>query len=180
MDLPYELVGASAEAQRHYRKMVASGQSERFAVMCALQQPPGSSQTEKAFLEGRQNGEWLDKLPKRQAERMLRMARESGVNPTGKVYFGGIADKRGPADPEAWVSDASDVKRVAEKRGLDVDGAVKHRSSGRPIKKSVDIAPDILKRETAYELKKNPGMTKREAREKAKSRIVPYWKKKNG
>lgn len=180
MDLPSEIRNASPAVRAHYVRMIRGGQSERWALMCALQAPPGTRQTERAFFEGRNNGEWLSKLPKRQAERMVRAAKAAGVNPSGKIYFGGIADKRGIYDPEAWVSDAADVKRVAEKRGLDVDGAVRHRASGRPVRKSVDIAPDILKREAAYELKKNPGLTKREAREKAKSRIVPYWKKKNG
>jgi len=177
MDLPFEIQDAPPHARAHYARMIADGQSERWAIMCALQAPPGTRQTERAFFEGRNNGEWLSKLPKRQAERMLQAARESGVNPSGKIYFGGIADKRGIYDPEAWVSDASDVKRVAEKRGLDVDGAITHRSSGRPVKKVVDIAPDILRRETAYELKKNPGLSKQEARAKARERIVPHWKK---
>lgn len=180
MDLPLEIQGAPPHVRAHYKRMIAAGQSERWATMCALQAPPGTRQTERAFFEGRNNGEWLNKLPKKQAERMIKAARESGVNPSGKIYFGGIADKRGIYDPEAWVSDAADVKRVAEKRGLDVDGAITHRASGRPVKKAVDIAPDILRRETAYELKKNPGLSKRAARAKARERIVPYWKKKNG
>lgn len=180
MDLPFEIRNAPESVRTHYVRMIKSGQTERWALMCALQAPPGTRQTERAFFEGRNNGEWLNKLPKKQAERMLKAAREAGVNPSGKIYFGGIADKRGIYDPEAWVSDASDVKRVAEKRGMDVDGAITHRSSGRPVKKSVDIAPDILKRETAYEMAKNPGLSKREARAKAKERIVPHWKKKNG
>lgn len=179
MDLPFEIRNAPAEVRTHYVRMIQNGQTERWALMCALQTPPGTRQTERAFFEGRNNGEWLNKLPKKQAERMLKAAREAGVNPNGKIYFGGIADKRGIYDPEAWVADASDVKRVAEKRGLDVDGAIKHRSSGRPVKKSVDIAPDILKRETAYEMAKDPSLSKRDARAKAKDRIVPHWKKKN-
>jgi hypothetical protein len=180
MAMPIEIRNAPMEVREHYARMIRSGQSERWALMCALQEPPGTRQTERAFFEGRNNGEWLNKLPKKQAERMLQAAREVGVNPSGKIYFGGIADKRGIYDPEAWVADASDVKRVAEKRGMDVDGAIQHRSSGRPVKKSVDIAPDILKRETAYELSKNPQLSKKEARAQARARIVPHWKKKNG
>jgi len=177
MVLPYEIENSPKHIQDHYKAMIADGQTAAFAEMCALQAPPGTRQTDRAFLQGRQNGEWLDSLPKYQAKRMLDMARKSGINPAGKYYFGGIADNRGPADPGAWGSDASDVKRVAEKRGLDVSGAVEHKAGGRPMKKSKPIADDILRREVAYERSKNPRLSKGEATEKAKDRIVPHWHK---
>ena len=178
MKLPPEIADASASVQAHYIAMIEDGQTESWALMCALQQPPGANQTDRAFLEGRQNGEWLNNLPPRQAKRMLAMARSSGVNPAGKVYFGGIADKRGPADPKAWVSDAGDVKRVAEERGMDVTGAVNHKAGGRPLEKKTKIAKDILARETRREMAADRKLSKQEAREKARDRITPWWHKK--
>lgn len=177
MNLPCEIANAPASVQAHYIAMIEDGQTPMFAEMCALRQPPGSNQSDRAFLQGRQNGEWLDKLPKRQAERMLGMAREAGVNPSGKYYFGGIADKRGPGDPKAWITDAGDVKRVAEERGFDVTGAVNHKAGGRPLEKKTKIAKDILARETRREMAADQKLSKREAREKAKDRITPHWHK---
>ena len=180
MKLPHEIANAPGWVQAHYVSMIEDGQDSKFAEMCALMQPPGTGQSERAFMEGRNNGEWLNKLPRPQAMRMLKAAREAGVDPAGKYYFGGIADKRGIFDPKAWVSDAHDVKRVAEERGLDVEGSVKHRSSGRPADKNQDVplAADIVKRETAHELLKDPSLSKKEARRKAIDNVTPHWKKK--
>ena len=179
MKLPFDIAAAPKSVQDHYLAMIADGQTPMFAEMAALQSPPGTKASERAFLEGRQNGEWLNRLPPAQAKRMLAAARSAGVNPAGKYYFGGIADKRGIYDPKAWISDASDVKRVAEERGLDVEGAVTHKASGRTFGKNRDVplAKDIVERETAKELLKDPSLSKKAARQKAKDRCTPHWKK---
>jgi len=180
MDLPYEIASAPRHIQEHYLAMIADGQSEKFAVMCALQCPPGSKESQRAFLEGRQNGEWLNRLPPAQAKRMAAAARSMGIDPSARYYFGGIADKRNIMDPKAWVADEHDVKRVAEERGLDVEGGVNYKSSGRNIgrkHRDVALAPDILARETAKEMLNDPGLSKKAARQKAKDRVTPHWKK---
>ena len=177
--LPPDIAAAKAYQIEHYVKMVKDGQDPRFAEMCALSQPPGTGQTDRAFLEGRNNMEWLNKLPKRQADRMVAAAKAAGVNPEGKYYFGGIADKRGIYDPKAWVSDSNDVKKVAEERGMDVDGAIKHKSKNRPVStQKVALAQDIVDRETKYELSKDPNITKKEAQRRAIKNTTPHWKKK--
>ena len=177
--LPPDIASAKAYQIEHYVNMVKDGQDPRFAEMCALSQPPGTGQTDRAFLEGRNNMEWLNKLPKRQADRMVAAAKAAGVNPEGKYYFGGIADKRGIYDPKAWVSDSSDVKKVAEERGMDVDGAIKHKSKNRPVStQKVALAQDIVDRETKYELSKDPNITKKEAQRRAIKNTTPEWHKK--
>ena len=177
--LPPDIASAKAYQIEHYVNMVKDGQDPRFAEMCALSQPPGTGQTDRAFLEGRNNMEWLNKLPKRQADRMVAAAKAAGVNPEGKYYFGGIADKRGIYDPKAWVSDSSDVKKVAEERGMDVDGAIKHKSKNRPVStQKVALAQDIVDRETKYELSKDPNITKKEAQRRAIKNTTPHWKNK--
>jgi len=43
----------------------------------------------------------------------------------------GLSDKRGPADPDAWVDSVGDVKRVAEKKNLTVRGVIDR--DGEPV-----------------------------------------------
>lgn len=47
--------------------------------MVALQVPPGTKGTDRAFLEGRQNNEQLDAMPKRQANYVAKEARDAGI-----------------------------------------------------------------------------------------------------
>lgn len=177
MKYPNELKYASASVRRRYEAMIADGQTESWALMCALQQPPGTKGSDRAFMEGRNNNEWMANLPPAQAARMVREARAMGINTSGKFYMGGIADRRGHLDPEAWVSSVDDVKRVAVKRDLEVHGSVEYTPPQKEHKK-VDIAPDILAEQVRKERKKNPKLSKGEATEKVKDRIVPRWKKK--
>lgn len=177
-NLPFDIQHASREVQNHYRRMVAAGQSPRFAEMCALQVPPGTRGTDRAFMEGRSNGQFFDNMPPRLARKMIREARAAGISVEGKFYMGGLADKRGHCDPDAWIDSVADIKRVAQKRDLHVTGIVEHTPPEKPPPKSVDIAPDILREHVRKEMKANPKLKRGEAIEKVKERIVPRWKRK--
>lgn len=118
--IPQHIKKLGLEAVAVYKKALPHG--ERWADMCAHQIAPGSSGSDRAFMEGRYNNQQLDDMPKRQAEYVSREAREAGVDISGKYYVGGLADKRGWKDPEAWVSGVDDIKRVAQKRRLAVQG----------------------------------------------------------
>jgi hypothetical protein len=175
-DLPYDIAMAGPDVQAHYKKMVAAGQSPRFAEMCALQAPPGTKGTDRAFMEGRYDGNWLDALPKRQASWLTREARAAGISISGKYYMGGLADKRGHLDPEAWVGGVDDIKRVAAKRNLTVKGIV--NVEGHDVApKRVDLNPKIARELARKEMAKNPKLSMREAIEKVKDKAVPRWKK---
>lgn len=175
-ELPYDIQMAGPDVQAHYLKMLADGQSPRFAEMCALQAPPGTKGTDRAFMEGRCDGNWLDALPKKQASWLTREAKKAGINISGKYYMGGLADKRGHLDPEAWVSNVDDIKRVAVKRNLTVKGIV--NVEGREVApKHVDLNPKIARELARKEMAKNPKLSMREAIEKVKDKAVPRWKK---
>lgn len=176
--LPPDIARASAAVQAHYREMVRDGQTERFAEMAALQQPPGTKGTDRALMEGRLNNAWLSDMPKPLADRMVREARAAGINTSGRFYMGGLADKRAHLDPAAWIDSAADIKRVAQARDLEVHGIVEYTPPEKPKPKSVDIAPDILKENVRAEMRRNPSLKKGEAIEKVKERIVPHWKRK--
>jgi hypothetical protein len=178
MTLPPEIAASSRDVQEHFLKMIAAGQNERFASMCALQQPPGTKGSDRAFMEGRLSGNWLDDLPKRQATWMVKEARAAGINPTGKFYLSGIADKRGHLDPEAWVGSVDDVKRVARARNLTVQGAVSIEGSPSP-RKEVALNPTIEGELAQRERAKNPKLSPAEAAEKVRQKHAPRWKRKS-
>jgi len=165
MKLPLEIEQARPEVRAHYKKMIADGQSPRFAAMCALQIAPGTTGTDRAFLEGRQNNQQLDALPKLQAQYMVREAKQAGINPSGKYYCAGIADKRGWRDPAAWVTSGDDVLRVAKKRRMAVSGSVNYDPGPAPPERKV-LSESIIRDEMRRELKANPTANKRDLREK--------------
>lgn len=177
MELPYEIAAAPKSVQDHFLRMVANGQTEQFALMCALQQPPGTKGTDRAFMEGRLSGNWLDELPKRQANWMVKEAKAAGINPTGKFYLSGIADKRGHLDPEAWVDSVDDIKRVARARNLSVQGMVniEAKSEARP---DVALNPKIARELAKKEIAKSPKLSMAEALEKVRRKHAPRWKRK--
>jgi hypothetical protein len=133
--------------------------------MVALQAPPGTKGTDRAFLEGRQNNEQLNDMPKRQAQYVSREAREAGISISGKYYCAGIADKRGWKDPAAWVTSNDDVLRVARKRRLHVTGSVNYDPGEAPPKR-VLLSESIIKDEMRKEKRKNPRAKDGELREK--------------
>ena len=176
-DLPFEIASAPKHVQDHYLKMIADGQSVSFALMCSLQQPPGTKGSDRAFMEGRLSGNWLDELPKRQANWMVKEARAAGINPSGKFYLSGIADKRGHLDPEAWVDSVDDVKRVAKNRNLNVQGMVNVQASEVPRQNKV-LSQHIEQELATKEIAKSPKMSMADAVEKVRKKHAPRWKHK--
>jgi hypothetical protein len=163
MDIPFEVRDAGHGAIETYRNALPYG--ERWATMVALQAPPGTKGTDRAFLEGRQNNEQLNDMPKRQAQYVSREAREAGISISGKYYCAGIADKRGWKDPAAWVTSNDDVLRVARKRRLHVTGSVNYDPGEAPPKR-VLLSESIIKDEMRKEKRKNPRAKDGELREK--------------
>ena len=180
MNLPPEITFAPPHVQAHYRAMIADGQTERWAVMCALQQPPGVHGTDGSFMEGRNGGEWLNQMPKHQADFMTREAKAAGIDISGKYYCSGLADKRGWTDPEAWVSGRDDVLRVAKKRKLSVKGQVNYEPPEQaPAKRGAPLAKDTVASLARSEMRKNPALSKREAAAKVREKHTPHWVKKS-
>lgn len=175
--LPPDIANAAPEVQRHYIKMINAGQTEAFARMCALQCPPGAKGLDRSFFEGRQDGNWMDELPARQAKWMSKAAKEAGVNISGKYYVGGIADKRGASDPEAWVSSLDDIKRVAKKRNINLSGAVEHQGfEEAPLSRGLN--PKVAKELAKKEISQEPGLSMKDALERVKKKHTPHWKAK--
>lgn len=152
--------------------MLSEGQTPRFAEMCALQQPPGVKGTDRALMQGRSNQEWLDDMPKDHADRLLREARQSGINVSGKFYMSGLADKRGHRDPAAWIDSVQDIRRVARERNLTVQGIVDCKGAPVDPPKKKRLSERLTKHMMAAERAKDPGlkMKDRELREMVKDK----------
>ena len=162
MEIPTEVLRLGPEACETYEKALPYG--ERWAVMCATQTPPGTQGSDRAFMEGRLNQQWLDDMPPKQARTILSEARAAGINVTGKVYVGGLADLRAHRDPMAWVDSTADIKKVARARNLTVEGAVRHNGTPMPPKRTV-LNERIVKEEMTRYRKQHPGKKEGELRE---------------
>jgi post-segregation antitoxin (ccd killing protein) len=175
-ELPFDIQRASLEVREHYIRMVNAGQSPRFAEMCALQQPPGTQGTDRAFMQGRLDGNWMDGLPPRMAKKMAREAKAAGINVSGKYYLGGLADKRGHMDPSAWVDSVSDIKRVAKARNLNVSGIVSVEGHEvEPVRAALN--PKIVNKLAKQAMASDPKLTRQEAVRQVKEKHSPSWKR---
>ncbi len=161
--IPQHIQRLGKEAAETYERALPYG--ERWAEMCAYQVAPGSLGSDRAFMEGRYNNQQLDDMPKRQADYVVREAKAAGVDISGKYYVGGLADKRGWKDPEAWVSGVDDIKRVAQKRRLQVQGIYNYDPGPAEPKRSV-LNERIIKEEVRRLKKREPGKKVGELREK--------------
>lgn len=169
-DLPFDIQRASSEVQGRYRRMIEDGVTPRAAEMFALQSPPGVRGTDRALMQGRLNNQQFDAMPPDHARDMLATARRAGINPTGKYFCHGLADKRGAADPAAWIDSAHDIKRVAMERNLSVTGAVEHKGIPVPRPESKPLSERLVKELMKAEKKRKPTMKKGELRDYVISR----------
>lgn len=168
--LPPDIATAPATVREHFLKVLALGYGERWATMVALQQPPGVSGVDRTFQEGHLDGNWLDALPKKQAQRLIREAKSAGISTAGRFYMSGIADKRGARDPKAWVSSRDDVLKVCKERKLIIRGTINYDPGEVEPPKRVDLAPRLVNELVKKELAANPKMKRADAVEAVKKR----------
>jgi hypothetical protein len=162
MKIPDEVVRAGRDAVATYKNALKYG--ERWATMVALQTPPGTSGSDRAFFEGRQNNQQLDGMPTRQAKFVAKEAREAGISIEGKYYVGGLADHRGWRDPRAWVSSNDEILSVAKARRRAVAGTVNYDPGPAPPKRKL-INERIVQEEVARAKRANPAAKTGELRE---------------
>lgn len=163
MDIPFEVRERGREAIELYSRALPHG--ERFASMVALQTPPGTKGTDRAFMQGRMNNQQLNDMPARQAQYVAEEARKAGIDISGKYYCGGVADKRGWRDPRAWVGSNDDVLRVAKDRRMVVSGSVNYDPGPAPPQRKL-ISESIVQDEVRKAKRKDPSAKVGELREK--------------
>jgi len=163
MDIPLEVRQRGREAIDLYTRALPHG--DRFAAMVALQAPPGTKGTDRAFMQGRLNNQQLNDMPTRQAKYVVDEAKRAGIDISGKYYCGGVADKRGWRDPQAWVGSSDDVLRVAKSRRMIVEGSVNYDPGPVPPQRKL-ISESIVQDQIKKAKRKDPTAKVGELREK--------------
>lgn len=97
----------------------------------------------------------------------IRMAEAAGVSTSGKLYLSGLASY--PGDPTAWVSDGSDIRRVAREKNMTLEGSINQKGHEVEPTPPVDIAPDILERRVAMAMAQDPGQRIDDVRERERA-----------
>jgi len=121
-----------------YDYLLSIGNSPNMAAMLATQRAPTTWNTDTDF-QRRERSRMLS-MDDSHREAIAKIAKEAGINTAGKTYNGQLGKY---TDPDAWVSDTHDIKHVAIKKGMDIDGMVKVKAYTGPRKKP-KIAGDIL------------------------------------
>jgi hypothetical protein len=163
--LPFDIQNARPDIQHEYLAMVGNGVAPRMAEMLALQSPPAVKGTDRSLMQGRTNNQQFDTMPPDHARGLLSLAKKAGINPSGKYYCSGLADKRGPADPAAWIDSVNDVQKVARERNLTVTGAVEHKGYAMPRPQSKPLNERLVREMMKVEKGTKPTMKKGELRE---------------
>lgn len=166
--VPYPVIDPRPHVQRAYEFLRrVKGQSHRMAEMLACRQPPGLKGTDRAFNEGRCNGNQFERMPWL-GDYYREIAHRHGISTTGKFYASQIANE--PGDPRAWISDVGELKKVAAERDITLRGIVDytpperdHSAADEKLNKafSVDgyrVADDIVEDEIFNRVADNPEM----------------------
>jgi hypothetical protein len=139
-----------------YEPAAADPQDEsRLEAVLFYQQAPGVSGTDRAFFEGRWEGH---QTPEKFKALDYAAAKAAGISTAGKVYMSGVADRRGPRDPEAWVDSVGSLKRLVQKRNMTCEGIVNNVAVELPPKPDVPLNDSIVNNIIAQETQKNPGL----------------------
>lgn len=154
--------------------------AQNLADIFACRQPPGTGGTDRAFLFNKQNREF-DNMHPTVAAYYRQEAEKAGVNPKGKCYMPSLASR--PGDPEAWISDLHDVKRICEQRGWGCEGAVtvkREDFDAAPKEGKYEVADSIVERYTDEVIEANPGIAetpkeRADLKEQVREKITPDY-----
>jgi hypothetical protein len=145
-------------ALRLFTKLTKEGNPSGFASMLAIQQFPGTKNTDRTFQEGqRRKMENMDPVNR---AKILKIAKASGIQTGGKYYVGGLGRA---SDPNAWVATADDLIAVCKKTNSSVEGAVtfRGRQTETPPGRRRGLAPDIAKELMQRKCQADPALAER-------------------
>lgn len=127
IEIPEEVLTRGESAVEIYLTSRAEGQSENWAVMCALRSPPGLKGTDSQNFRGVAAGNPFPNMPESLRQHYIKQCRAQGIDFNGKVYKTGLV-RRGYGglrmDPQALVDSTSGVKSVLERNGWGAEGMV--------------------------------------------------------
>jgi hypothetical protein len=141
-----------------YEALIAAGNPPGAAAMFALQSPPGSRNTDRAFCEGQRRK--MENMDPRTRKGIVELAKKAGINTDGKFFMGGLG---GYTNPAAWVSCAEDVVTSCKVQNKGVEGVINFQA---PAKKevpppSVPLSETLIKEMSSKYQKADPGLAER-------------------
>jgi hypothetical protein len=159
------LVGGVMVYDPPYTDEELRAQALSFQEMLKSRRAPVMKGSDRAFLEGDVIHHGLQGIRRDMAEHMVAEARRAGINITGKVYKGGLADQRGPADPEAWVGSTDDVLAVCKRKKLRCNGIVHYEPPPAPPPPDVPLAPHIVEDLAREYIAEDPDLSRKPIQE---------------
>lgn len=164
----------AAECQRagvlsQYEQLLGRGYPPGTAAMYALQQAPGTRNSDRTFCEGQQRK--MSRMSAANRRRMQEMAKRAGIQTDGKYYIGGPFKY---TDPRAWVTCQQDAIEAVKSIKGSASGTVNcdYREQLRDPAPQPDLAPDIVQRFVRKRLKADPALAEKVQKNPKKLREV--------
>lgn len=156
--IPEAVIQRGREAVELYLHILQNGETVKWATMCALQQPPGTKNTDRAFCEGQRLK--MDNMHPKTRQRLVATAKAAGIQTDGKFYMGGLG---GHTNPAAWVSCAEDVITSCKVQNKGVEGVLNFKPP-RVIEKeppNIPLAEHLVQEFAAKEMQADPALAEK-------------------
>lgn len=164
IQIPDEVLDRGDRAVEIYLTSRGSGESESWALMCALRSPPGLKGTDSINFRGVAAGNPFPNMPESLRQHYIQQCRAQGIDFNGKVYKTGLVRKGYGGlrfDPQALVDSTSGVKQVLERNGWGAEGMVNRDADNVDAPEFGDlpyqVADDIVDEHCANEVIENHG-----------------------
>lgn len=164
IQIPDEVLDRGDRAVEIYLTSRGSGESESWALMCALRSPPGLKGTDSINFRGVAAGNPFPDMPESLRQHYIKQCRAQGIDFNGKVYKTGLVRKGYGGlrfDPQALVDSTSSVKQVLERNGWGAEGMVNRDADTVDCPEfdelPYQVADDIVDEHCANEVIENHG-----------------------
>lgn len=128
--------------------------ADNFAEIVSSRKAPGTLLTDQFLWSGRCNNHGIEG-PDWLRKKTIDAAKKGGVSIAGKIYMPRLADKRGPADPNAWVGDNSELLAVCRRQNRDCE--LGHKAREVEPAADVPLAEDLVQETMQEYLQRDPG-----------------------
>lgn len=137
-----------------YEELLAAGNPPGAAAMFALQSPPGSRNTDRAFCDGQRRK--MERMAPGNRNKMIAIAKKAGIKTDGKFYVGGLGRYD---DPKAWVTCADDVLTSCKLTKSAATGVINcdYTEHDKPREEPA-LAPDLVSTYTKRKLAADPAL----------------------
>lgn len=142
-----------------YWTMIADGQSPQMAHQLASRRAPTMGLVSERQFDSSHRRD-MNSMSENLRNRLLTVARSAGIDTHGKYYVSGLGKHN---DPRAWVSSASEVKRVCEERQMTADGpGIRHTAPAIDVEPNrIPLAEDVVQERMGHYIAADPGLAEK-------------------